>query len=136
MAEQPPKSSEGHHAPKSTSELFADAKLLAEAAQTGFNKDAPGFDKAKVAGAAEDILEATKSYGKLDETSGVGQYVDKAEGYLHKYHSSSDSTPAAPTAHADTVEGGEKAEVKGKDGGSDDGGVLNMAKKGLGSFFS
>ncbi|KAK9707192.1 hypothetical protein RND81_07G178900 [Saponaria officinalis] len=123
MAEETPKSGD-HQAPKTTSEIFASAKVLAEAGQTGFGKDGSDFDKAKVAAAAEDILDAAKTYGKLNETSGVGQYVDKAEDYLHNYHSS--DSAAAPAA---AVHGGEKEEKPTT--GGDDGG----AKKGLGGLF-
>ncbi|MGV7467989.1 hypothetical protein PJI21_28815, partial [Mycobacterium kansasii] len=98
MAEAPPKSSSDQHAPKSSSDLLASAKILAEAAESGYGKDGAPFDKAKVAGAAEDVLEAAKGYGKLNESSGVGQYVDKAEDYLHNLHTSSDSSPAVPAA--------------------------------------
>ncbi|KAL2906685.1 Nodulin-related protein 1 [Bienertia sinuspersici] len=96
MAEEAPKT--GHDAPKSTSDLMASAKTVAEAAQFACTQQTDKIDKVKVAGAAEDVLEATKSYGKLDESSGVGQYITKAEGYLHKVHS---SEPAATTEGAD-----------------------------------
>lgn len=76
----------------STTELFASAKVLADAAQSQFNKDSGKIDNKKVAEAAADVLDAAQKYGKLDETQGVGQYVEKAETYLHKYGSDS---PAA-----------------------------------------
>ncbi|CAN4124565.1 unnamed protein product [Withania somnifera] len=76
----------------STAELFSSAKVLAEAAQSQLNKDSAPIDNKKVAEAAADVLDAAQKYGKLDETQGIGQYVEKAETYLHKYGS---DTPAA-----------------------------------------
>ncbi|KAL8142323.1 hypothetical protein V2J09_015355 [Rumex salicifolius] len=77
----------GNHQP-STTELMESAKMLASAAQSAAGGKTDSIDKARVASAAEDFLGAAQQYGKLDETSGIGKYVDKAEDYLHKYHSS------------------------------------------------
>ncbi|XP_060215168.1 nodulin-related protein 2-like [Lycium barbarum] len=83
----------------STAELFASAKVLAEAAQSHVNKDGTKVDNKKVAEAAADILDAGQKYGKLDETQGVGQYIEKAETYLHKYGSGTGTaTEKPPTA--------------------------------------
>ncbi|MEX7539319.1 hypothetical protein SGI37_20090, partial [Providencia rettgeri] len=71
----------------STTELFASAKVLAEAAQSQINKDGTKVDNKKVAEATADILDAGQKYGKLDETQGVVQYIEKAETYRHKYGS-------------------------------------------------
>ncbi|XP_074291022.1 nodulin-related protein 1-like [Silene latifolia] len=131
MAEETPKT---HHEAASNADLMASAKIVAEAAQSSFGKDGAAIDKAKVAEAAEDILEAGKSYGKLDETSGVGQYVDKAEGYLHSYHSSNSSSTADKADKVEEKKEDEKEEEEKSGGGAAD--VINMAKKGLGGFFS
>lgn len=76
------------HRPASNAELMASAKVVAEAAQAAARNESDKLDKAKVAGAAADILDAASRYGKLDEKSGVGQYLEKAENYLHKYETS------------------------------------------------
>lgn len=128
MAEQSPK--DQHTTPTSTSELMTSAKTVAEAAQFACSQQTDKIDKAKVAGAAEDILGAAKTYGKLDQTSGVGQYVDKAEGYLHQVHGSSDTHPPKEKPGGDNGGGGEG----GGDGGGLGGGLKNVAK-GLGGFF-
>ncbi|KAJ4835605.1 hypothetical protein Tsubulata_047232 [Turnera subulata] len=85
------------HQPVSTTELFSSAKVVAEAAQSTFNKEGDKVDKAKVAGAAEDLLGAASQYGKLEE-KGLGQYVEKAETYLHQYHPTDSAATAKPTA--------------------------------------
>nr|AGU69247.1 salinity-induced protein [Salicornia brachiata] len=115
-----------HGAPKSTSELMASAKTVAEAAQFACTQQTDKIDKAKVAGAAEDVLEATKSYGKLDENSGVGQYVTKAEGYLHNLHASSDSPSEA--AGKDKEKEPSAAAEKEPSSGGGGGGLMGMAK--------
>ena len=89
------KTGDGHHRqPPSSSELFSSAKLVADAA---IGKGSETVDKDKVAGAAEDLLNAASHYGKLDEKV-YGEYVEKAETYLHQYNSShsTDTTPATP----------------------------------------
>ncbi|XP_059317237.1 nodulin-related protein 2-like [Lycium ferocissimum] len=131
----------------STTELFASAKVLAEAAQSHINKDGTKVDNKKVAEAAADVLDAGQKYGKLDETQGVGQYIEKAETYLHKYGSgtgtATDKPPtaapeetkapaaaaeAAPAPTTAPVTEGEHEEEK-KSGGSD---YLKMAGDFLG----
>ena len=83
---------------KSSSDLFASARVVAEAAQAQFGNEPEKCDKVKAAGAGADLLDAASSYGKLDETKGVGKYVDQAEGYLRQYSAS--SAPAAPAPAA------------------------------------
>ncbi|KAL0385952.1 UNVERIFIED_CONTAM: Nodulin-related protein 1 [Sesamum radiatum] len=83
----------------SNSDLFASAKLVADAAQAQFRNEPDKYDKAKVAGATADLLDAASQYGKLDETKGVGKYVDQAENYLRQYNTTT-STTAAPPAPA------------------------------------
>ncbi|KNA22276.1 hypothetical protein SOVF_035200 [Spinacia oleracea] len=118
--ETPAKSGHAYGEPTSTSDLVASAKTVAEAAQLACSNQSDKIDKAKVSEAAEDVLEAAKKYGNLDEKSGVGQYVGKAEGYLHNLHASSDHP----------VEGGEKkpeADEK-KESGGGAAGLMDMAK--------
>ncbi|KAJ6847140.1 nodulin-related protein 1-like [Iris pallida] len=95
--------------------LLSSAKVIAEAAQSTLRHDAHGYDKAKAAGAAADLLCAGSHYAKLDE-SGYGKYVQKAENYLHQYNNHSSSAPshsssahpggAAATAHGGSAGGG------------------------------
>ncbi|XP_022776798.1 nodulin-related protein 1-like [Durio zibethinus] len=87
--------------PKPTSsELFSSAKLVAEAAKSTFNNESDKVDKGKVAGAAADLLGAAQDYGKLDKEKGVGQYVGKAENYLHQYENTSVGQPTSAKAEA------------------------------------
>ncbi|XVE91580.1 hypothetical protein REPUB_Repub01dG0021900 [Reevesia pubescens] len=116
--------------PKPTSsELLSSAKLVAEAAKSTVNNQSDKVDKGKVAGATADLLDAGQDYGKLDEEKGIGQYVEKAETYLHQYETSGQSAPtpnkaeAKPESHAS---GGD-----GKDSGSG-GGVEDYLKKAQG----
>ncbi|KAM3304331.1 nodulin-related protein 2 [Capsicum chacoense] len=97
------KKADGSTESGSTTELFASAKVLAEAAQSQFNKDSSSapIDNKKVAEAAADVLDAAQKYGKLDETQGVGQYVEKAETYLHQYGSGGSTPASAPAAAAE-----------------------------------
>ena len=129
MAEEAPKSIDSH-APTSNADLMASAKTVAEAAQLACNQKTDQIDKAKVAGAAEDVLEATKTYGKLDETSGAGKYVDKAEDYLHKYHTEG-GEKAKEETNVTSSAGAEK-----ESGGGGIGGVMNMAKGLFGKWYS
>ncbi|MCD7456866.1 hypothetical protein HAX54_033349 [Datura stramonium] len=92
-----PKKSAGEESP-STTGLFASAKVLADAAQSQFNKDSAKVDNKKVAEAAADVLDAAQKYGKLDETQGIGQYVEKAETYLHQYGSAAPADAKPPAA--------------------------------------
>lgn len=85
-----------HHKPDN-SELMASAKVVAEAARHTFSHETNKIDRARVAGAASDILDAACHYGKLEEKS-YGKYVEKAEGYLHQYGSSNSSSAAAAAA--------------------------------------
>ncbi|KAL9665075.1 hypothetical protein QQ045_020484 [Rhodiola kirilowii] len=92
----------------STSELMSSAKLVAEAAKATMGSKSSEVDKAKVAEAAADLLDAAEHYGKIEKTSGLGKYMDQAESYLHKYGSS----------HPGGVEAGKKKEEeKGHGGG-------------------
>ncbi|PWA93975.1 protein involved in response to salt stress [Artemisia annua] len=79
----------------SNSDLMASAKLVAEAAQNATSNQSDKIDKPKVAGAAADLLDAAKTYGKFDETQGVGQYLKKADDYLHEYEKSGAAAPPA-----------------------------------------
>ena len=104
----------------SHTELLASAKVLAEAAQSSVQNKA--VDKAKVAEAADDVLHAASQYGKLEE-KGYGQYVEKAETYLHGQFNSGDpsaehSAPAEPKA--------EPKESEKSEGGLGD--VMKMAQ--------
>nr|XP_023900419.1 nodulin-related protein 1-like [Quercus suber] len=113
-----------HHQP-SNSELMASAKLLAEASQTAFSQGADKVDKARVAGAAGDILEAASSYGKLDKTS-YGKYVDKAETYLDQYgnpssqsHSNTTTTTTESKPHSAAGGGDHESEGQTESGSGD-----------------
>lgn len=78
------------------------SKSVPEAAQSTFNNASDKVDKAKAsaAHAAADVLDAAQNYAKLDDKSGVGLYVDKAEDYLRKIEPSKSTTPA-PAAEAE-----------------------------------
>ncbi|XP_048317885.2 nodulin-related protein 1 [Ziziphus jujuba] len=85
---------QGHHQQKqqsSNSELLSSAKLMAEAAKSSYGGESDKVDKAKVAAAGADLLDAASKYGKLEEKS-FGKYVEKAEEYLHNYHNTHSST--------------------------------------------
>ncbi|KAB2090282.1 hypothetical protein ES319_A03G114200v1 [Gossypium barbadense] len=84
---------------KGTSELLSSAKLVADAAKSTFNKESDKVDKGKVAGAGADLLGAAQHYGKLDKDKGVGQYVEKAETYLHQYQTSHLAPTTNPNSH-------------------------------------
>ncbi|KAK1415945.1 hypothetical protein QVD17_31733 [Tagetes erecta] len=73
------------HQSSSNSHLMSSAKVVAEAAQLAANKQSNKIDKHKVAGATADLLDAAKKHHMFDETQGVGKYLNKADGYLHKY---------------------------------------------------
>ncbi|XP_010514115.1 PREDICTED: nodulin-related protein 1-like [Camelina sativa] len=123
------------HRPASNAELMASAKIVAEAAQAAARNESDKLDKAKVAGATADILDAASRYGKLDEKSGVGQYLEKAEQYLHKYetshsHSSgggSHGTAGTGGSHGGVATGGSHGGVG--TGGSHGGGAGAPASK-------
>lgn len=117
------------HNNTSASDVMSRAKLVADAAKSSFNSGGEAVDKGKVAGATADLLGTASDYGKLDETKGVGKYVDQAEDYLHKYeksHSVSHGTDAADPKPAEPPKkesSGEKEE-----GGSGFGGYLKGAE--------
>ncbi|KAF2295009.1 hypothetical protein GH714_030128 [Hevea brasiliensis] len=113
-------SSPGSHSNKptrphqpSSSELLSSAKLVAEAAKASLSHETDKVDKGRVAGAAADLLGAASHYGKLEEKS-FGKYVEKAEDYLHQYHSSilphhhhhHSSHSATSTAHSSSHSSG------------------------------
>ncbi|KAG6426229.1 hypothetical protein SASPL_110449 [Salvia splendens] len=87
------KTQPGGEEKSSTTDLFSDAKVVAEAARAQFSNEPEKCDKAKAADSAADLLDAASQYGKLDSTQGVGKYVDQAEGYLRQYGAPK-STPA------------------------------------------
>ncbi|CAI8617599.1 unnamed protein product [Vicia faba] len=127
----------------STSELMASAKVVAEAAQTGFGKESEA-DKAKAAQAAGDLLDAVGQYAKLDDNKGAGEYLDKAADYLHQYQSTNTTTTAAtpPTSKPDQPKGDDVAPkseeaVKSEDGGGSGGlgGLGGDFAKVAGGFF-
>ncbi|KAG1341980.1 nodulin-related protein 1 [Cocos nucifera] len=84
-------SSHSHHPPPSSSDLLSSAKVVGEAAMSTFRHETEKVDKGKVANSAADLLGAASHYGKLEETS-IGKYVEKAENYLHQYHTSYSTT--------------------------------------------
>ncbi|XP_042490445.1 nodulin-related protein 1-like [Macadamia integrifolia] len=83
--------SHGQKHPPSNSELMSSAKLLADAAKSGYGHEMEKIDKGKVAGAAADLLSAASHYGKLEDT-GLGKYVEKGEQYLHQYSTTTTTT--------------------------------------------
>ncbi|KAI3744457.1 hypothetical protein L1987_57538 [Smallanthus sonchifolius] len=85
------------------SDLVSNAKLVAEAAQCVATNQSDKIDKPKVAGAAEDLLDAAKEYGKFDETQGTNDY-------LHRYEKSG-TTATPPPAEAPPAMEGKKAEA-------------------------
>lgn len=79
--------SDGHRKP-SKSELLSSAKVVADAARRrGENR----VDKAEVAGAAANLLQAASEYGKLEDKP-LGKYMEKAENHLRQYHNSHSTT--------------------------------------------
>ncbi|GJY87833.1 nodulin-related protein 1-like protein [Tanacetum coccineum] len=128
------KNTESDQTPKS--DLMSSAKLVAESAQCAANNQSDKIDKAKTAGAAADLLDAAKTYGKFDETQGVGQYLKKADDYLHEYEKSGSAAPppakeegAPPVAAPEEKKEKEKKEEKKEEFGAAD------ALKAAGSFF-
>ncbi|KAL5987275.1 hypothetical protein ACLOJK_038437 [Asimina triloba] len=83
----------------SSAQLLSSAKLVADAGQTALRDGADKVDMGRVSGAGADLLGGASHYGKLEEKS-FGQYVEKAEDYLHQYHTSHSTTPAAPAGAA------------------------------------
>ncbi|XP_031492480.1 nodulin-related protein 2-like [Nymphaea colorata] len=95
----------GSHPKPSPTDLLSSAKVIAGAAKAAAGRDMDKVDKAKVASAAEDVLIAARHYGKLEEKS-FGKYVQKAENYLHEYHSSRPGTGAGSGHEASSGGGG------------------------------
>lgn len=122
----------------STSELMASAKVVAEAAQSGFGPGADGkaLDKGKVADAAGDLLDAVGDYAKLDDQKGLGQYVDKAADYLHHYHptTTTAATGGHPTSKPDHHKSDDAAKTDGAESGGHGHGLGDFAKT-AGGFF-
>ncbi|KAM7464467.1 hypothetical protein LguiA_032588 [Lonicera macranthoides] len=113
----------------SSSELLTNAKLVAEAAKSTFSNESDKVDKAKVAEASADLLDAAESYGKLEQT-GCGSYLDKAEQYLHNY-GSSPAKPAGSGAEAPAKHPTEEktsGEEEKSEGGGGGGGYMKMAE--------
>lgn len=128
--------SHGEEKKISTSELMASAKIVAEAAQSSLGKgsaDQKPMDKAKVAEAAGDLLDAVGQYAKLDDQKGVGSYVDKAADYLHKYENTTTATPPA-SKPADQPKSDEAAKPEGEGSGGI-GGLGGDFAKVAGGFF-
>ncbi|WJX50911.1 hypothetical protein P8452_37157 [Trifolium repens] len=117
----------------STSELVASAKVVAEAAQSGFGKE---VDKDKAAEAAADLLDGVSQYAKLDEQKGLGQYVDKAADYLHKYEGGAPPASKPDQPKVDDAAAA-AAPAKSEDGGSAGGlgGLGGDFAKVAGGFF-
>ncbi|XP_071739256.1 uncharacterized protein [Rutidosis leptorrhynchoides] len=84
----------------SNSDLMSSAKLVSEAAQSAASGQSDQIDKPKVAGAAGDLLDVAETYGKFDETKGVGQYIKHADDYLHEYEKSGSGETDAPLGYA------------------------------------
>jgi hypothetical protein len=84
-------------------DLMASGKVVAEATMSVFQqKSVEGVDKKEVAGAAADLLHSASTYGKLDDKP-VGQYIDKAEGYLKDFSSGSGGAAPPPPAAGDAA---------------------------------
>ncbi|XP_010936369.1 nodulin-related protein 1 [Elaeis guineensis] len=95
-------SSHSHKPQPSPKDLLSSAKVMAGAAKSTLHHDTEKIDKAKVADAAADLLGAASHYGKFEEKK-FGKYVEKAENYLHQYHSSHPSTTAAAAHHSSSA---------------------------------
>ncbi|XP_028762040.1 nodulin-related protein 1-like [Neltuma alba] len=113
-----------------SSELLSSAKVVAQAAQATFRHESGKVDKAQVAHAAGDLLEAACHYGKLEDKS-FGKYVDKAEDYLHKYGGSSHN--AVGGAHSDHPTAASSHSTKPDHQSHGQGDYLKMAQGFLGS---
>jgi hypothetical protein len=118
--------------PATNAELMASAKVVAEAAQAAARNESDKLDKGKVAGASADILDAAEKYGKFDEKSSTGQYLDKAEKYLNDYessHSTGAGGPPPPTSQAEPASQPEPAAKKDdEESGGGLGGYAKMAQ--------
>ncbi|KAL8550256.1 hypothetical protein ACS0TY_008903 [Phlomoides rotata] len=91
-----PHSSATHHSSKS--DLIHSAKVVADAANAHARREPDKYDKAEVAGATADLIDAAAEYGKLDDKTGIGKYVDKAEDLLRHYQSSHSADHAGKSA--------------------------------------
>lgn len=133
FSETKPGGEAGEAAP-SASDFFSSAQVVAEAAQACFQSGADKVDKAKVAGAASDLLGAASRYGNLDE-KGYGGYVKKAETYLEQYSSGAPvgAAPAAAAAADSTTPAPAEGEAK-SEGATHGGGFLSAAKGLLGDL--
>lgn len=112
-----------------SSELLSSAKLLSEAAQASLRNESDKVDKAKVADAAGDLLDAAGQYAKLDEQKGIGQYVEKGADYLHHYKG--DSAPSNPSTTAPPSESHPPKQEESK---SEGGGGFGQFTKLAGDF--
>lgn len=113
---KPVEGTETTNRPASNAELMASAKVVAEAAQAAARNESDKLDKGKVAGATADILDAAEKYGKLDEKSGAGQYLDKAEKYLNEYESSHSSGAGGPPPASQTEPAAKKDDEESSGG--------------------
>ncbi|KAL8104594.1 nodulin-related protein 1-like [Apium graveolens] len=120
------------HPKPSKGELLASAMVIKDAAFGG-GKD-KNVDKAKVAGAAEDLLQAAEEYGKLGET-GYGKYVDKAEEYLHKYRETTGHDPPKTGDVKPAAGSGKEHEKESKSDDKHEGGGMGDVMKMAGGFF-
>ncbi|EYU22384.1 hypothetical protein ABFS82_05G005800 [Erythranthe guttata] len=127
----------GHNRKPSKSDLIHSAKVVTDAAQSHFRRDPEKYDKGQLAGATADLLSAASDLGKLNDTDGIGKYVDKAEGYLRHYSSShSPAHPGKTGDHQTTSSGGGGKKPSHGDGGdhySDGGKKPSHGGEGLGS---
>ncbi|XP_073131223.1 nodulin-related protein 2-like [Henckelia pumila] len=89
----------GHHKKRSNSDLLNSAKVVADAAKSHLRHEPQKHEKGKVADAAADLLCAASDYGKLDDSKGMGKYVDKAEDYLRQYHTTHSTTTTVVDSH-------------------------------------
>lgn len=129
-ADKPHDQNPDNHKP-SASELLSSARLVADAAKSSFGGGGGGeVDKGKAAGAGADLLGAASDYGKLDETKGVGKYVNQAEEYLNKYEKSHSATPV-PAAEPKPAEPPKKEESGEKEGGGSGFGDYMKVAEGL-----
>ncbi|XP_020580143.1 nodulin-related protein 1 [Phalaenopsis equestris] len=105
MDSHPDNTNTSFHPQPSPAQLLSSAKVVANAAKSALRHESAELDKAKLAEAAEDLLNAASHYGKIEEKS-YGKYVQKAESYLHQYHyshSSSTSQITSSTAHSSSA---------------------------------
>ncbi|KAL8532441.1 hypothetical protein ACS0TY_008878 [Phlomoides rotata] len=114
-----PHSSATHHSSKS--DLIHSAKVVADAANAHARREPDKYDKAEVAGATADLIDAAAEYGKLDDKAGIGKYVDKAEDLLRHYQSSHSADHAGKSAdHKPADHKPAKSEEHGGGGGGGD----------------